>query len=243
MKKEKSEKILIIVSLLVAIITLGVGFAAFSNTLTISSSATVSPDESDFKLVLYGLPNKYYMRDGVDRNAAIFDDVNSYTSTVKAGPLVNGEDNDAEFAIIDNDNLTLKNIKANLKKDVEAAYYYLVLKNEGKYDAYLDLSNFEEPAHTCVPDVGTTKELVDKTCERMDFGFNFGFYDESTGKIDWTMFSYIDENKNVKIPVNSYMYIYVAVGYLKSSTFADGDFTVTWDDLKLNFSTVSKSSN
>ena len=60
MKRNRQAKIVAILSLCVSVVGLTLGFAAFSNTLTISSSTTVSPDESDFKLVLYGLPGGNY---------------------------------------------------------------------------------------------------------------------------------------------------------------------------------------
>ena len=44
-----------IAALCISVVGLTLGFAAFSNVLTISSGATVSPDRSDFKLVAYGI--------------------------------------------------------------------------------------------------------------------------------------------------------------------------------------------
>ena len=54
MEKNKKTKTLAIIALIISILGLTLGFAAFSNTLTISSSATVSPDESDFNINVYG---------------------------------------------------------------------------------------------------------------------------------------------------------------------------------------------
>ena len=48
MERDRSAKIIAIVALCVAIVGLSVGFAAFSNELTINSNATVSPNASDF---------------------------------------------------------------------------------------------------------------------------------------------------------------------------------------------------
>ena len=57
MRKNQKQKIMAIVALCISVLGLTLGFAAFSNTLTISSSATVTPDSKDFKLVLYGVPS------------------------------------------------------------------------------------------------------------------------------------------------------------------------------------------
>ena len=50
MEKSRTSKIIAVVALVVAVLGLSLGFAAFSNTLTISSSATVSPDSGDFDI-------------------------------------------------------------------------------------------------------------------------------------------------------------------------------------------------
>ncbi|MBQ3511969.1 MAG: hypothetical protein IJA30_06735 [Bacilli bacterium] len=49
MEKERQIKLLSIIALVVAITGMTLGFAAFSTTLNISSSATVTPNSEDFK--------------------------------------------------------------------------------------------------------------------------------------------------------------------------------------------------
>lgn len=48
MEKKRGNQVMAIAALFIAVIGLSLGFAAFSNTLTISSSATVTPDSSEF---------------------------------------------------------------------------------------------------------------------------------------------------------------------------------------------------
>ena len=55
MKQNRQSKIVAILALCVSVVGLTLGFAAFSNTLTISSSATVSPNESDFNIIVFGI--------------------------------------------------------------------------------------------------------------------------------------------------------------------------------------------
>ena len=52
MEKTRQMKILSIIALVVAIAGMTLGFASFSTTLSISSSATVIPNSEDFKVVL-----------------------------------------------------------------------------------------------------------------------------------------------------------------------------------------------
>ena len=75
MERNRQTKVIAIVALCVAVVGLTLGFAAFSNTLTISSSATVTPNESDFKLTVYGIDQEinednYY---DVIQNISVYD--------------------------------------------------------------------------------------------------------------------------------------------------------------------------
>lgn len=54
MEKDRQVKVLSIIALLVAVVGMSLGFAAFSVTLNISSSATVKPSSDNFKLQIYG---------------------------------------------------------------------------------------------------------------------------------------------------------------------------------------------
>ena len=55
MRKDRKVQILSIVALVLAITGMSLGFAAFSSTLTISSSATVTPNSDDFSMTFLGL--------------------------------------------------------------------------------------------------------------------------------------------------------------------------------------------
>ena len=124
MRKKRQSKILAIIALCISVLGLTLGFAAFSKTLAISLSATVSPDSSDFKLVMYGLPNKITDR-SLDIISPQYRDVNAYTSTTTEGPSLCGLTSDAEFAVIDNENFSLKNIKVSFKKSGGMVLYIL----------------------------------------------------------------------------------------------------------------------
>lgn len=52
--KQRKTKIILIVILMFVIVGMNIGFAVFSNVLIINSSATVSPNESDFRVIVYG---------------------------------------------------------------------------------------------------------------------------------------------------------------------------------------------
>lgn len=69
MVKHRNIKFLSIVALIMAIVGMSLGFAAFSATLNISSSATVKPNEDDFKVTVYGMSDEnkpWYEEDSYD---------------------------------------------------------------------------------------------------------------------------------------------------------------------------------
>ena len=73
MKKDGNLKTITLLALIVAVIGLGVGFAAFTRTLTISSSATVTPNDDEFDIVVYG----------VDEAKADFDYMERYIRAIE----------------------------------------------------------------------------------------------------------------------------------------------------------------
>ena len=118
MERDRSAKIIAIVALCVAIVGLSVGFAAFSNELTINSNAKVSPNASDF-------------------------DVNFSTSnTSEQDGTVSGVGTNsatAENASIDNSNSpTITGLKANFTEPGQKVTYSFYAHNAGKYVAYLN---------------------------------------------------------------------------------------------------------
>lgn len=241
MKKERNEKILITVSLIAAIITLTIGFAAFSNTLTISSGAKVTPDASDFKLLLYGLPQSYDVST-INVNDPRSLTANLFTSKTLAGPIVTlNSTHTGEMATIENDTLTIKNIKAKFTKpSYPTVQYVFLLKNEGHYDAYGEAKNFSLPNHTCTPEEGTSKSLVDAACKDINFQMYLGYIDDATNTIEWDASKIIDSNGYVKLEKGKYWYLRIVLTYESYAARADGPFYVNWDDINIELSTAAK---
>lgn len=82
MRQNKKVKIITITSLCLAVVGLTLGFAAFSNQLTISSSATISPDSSDFKITAYGISDTSISMDNITDK--------SFDSTTLSVPFTSG---------------------------------------------------------------------------------------------------------------------------------------------------------
>lgn len=233
MRKQQKQKVMAIAALCISILGLTLGFAAFSNTLTISSSATVTPDSSDFKMRAYGT---------LESGSSFIED---YTLTNKTVPSVYSDSVPYAMsdAVISEDGLTISNISATFKNVGESAYYTFAIKNEGKYDAYLDITDYLEQEGGSKPDVvkctarpGTRQDLVDQTCENIVYIMELADADGNYISVD------INESYYRVIPAGSYIYLGVILEYLDVvDVYADGDFDVSIDDFTLNFSTVKPS--
>ena len=141
MEKQRQIKILSIVALVLAISAMTLGFAAFSTTLSISSSATVTPSSDDFKVVFssseFGVATDKIVPDPTDE-------------TISATPAkVNG--------------LSLSDVQVSFTKPGGAVSYSFYIYNAGNYDAYITDINFGEK--TCVAESGTTESLMQKVCD------------------------------------------------------------------------------
>lgn len=238
MIKEKRIKLLTIILLAITLLTLTIGFAAFSTTLNISSSATVRPNEEDFKIIIYGFKDEIAVNNYVKNRS--FSEIDLSTST--AFPYIKQEETiTAEEAEINNSMHRISNIKVNLTSSEQEIIYYFIIKNEGKYDAYLDLTNYEYDSNnkeyslnppitgTCIPEIETTKELVDNTCENITHVLNVSNSNNSqitTGESVLT------------IPKGSHIVLASIISYSKTENLADGPFSVEFPTLTLSFSTT-----
>ena len=231
MKKEKNVKIVIILFLCVAVVGFAVGFAAFSNTLTISSSATVSPDSSDFKITIYG------------RSAT--DEGDNYNSTTECFPETSNHVNRIP-ATIDNDNLIIKHEEINLYPSIGGIFnYYYLIVNEGEYDTYIRKEDFPSDAilkntTVCTPiDENVNSSLLKEACEnKMIDIFLYDAYDPDS-YLD--SYRYDDSNDYLKISPGGELLMEVGLGFVaydNNGVQADGKYFVQFPDIELKFSTI-----
>lgn len=236
--KKQNSKILVIIALALTTVALTIGFAAFSTTLNISSNATVTPNEEDFKIMIYGFKdaaavNKFHKNSSFEE---------SDLSPTIAVPHIYEETNAAaEDAIIVNSIHRISNLNVSLTNPGQEVAYYMVIRNEGKYDAYLDLTQYvynEEsqeyilnPPATgiCTPEEGTTESLVNATCSSV---INVLGIIEPNGEVITTGDSILT------IPKGKYVILASIIGYMDTETLADGPFRVAFPDLNLTFSTT-----
>jgi len=168
----KSKHGITIAALIVAIIGLSIGFAAFANTLTISSSASVNPSEENF-IVQF---SKYSNSDATG-------DSNPITPTVSTSDY--GENG----LIPDSNKKKLQDLRATFTEPGQSVTYELYVRNTGAYVAYLKDLVFANAEHATgsetykhcyaktenVPDAEqATGTLVTQACNGISISVSIG---------------------------------------------------------------------
>ena len=147
MEKQRQIKILSIVALVLAISAMTLGFAAFSTTLNISSSASVTPNSTNFSVVFSANPS-----------SSVNTVEPSYTTegaTATPGKIVNST------------SPTLTNLSANFTAPGQYVEYTLYIRNVGQYTAYLNNINYLGEK-TCIAESHATESLVQSACENIN---------------------------------------------------------------------------
>ncbi len=216
MEKNRSGQFIALLALIVAIVGVSVGFAAFSSALSIQSSATVTPDKSTMN---------------VDFSSSATSVV---TDAIKA--TTTPEDLVATDATIDNSaDPVIKNLRATFKEPGQKAVYSFYAYNAGELVAYLKSIVYgnvasETSNKVCKANEGTTDALVQKACEGISLKVKVGTEAETSSGI-------ASINNHVLAKGNSDP-VTVTLEYAANAERADGDFTVSFGDITLNYSSV-----
>ena len=143
MGRDRSGRVIAVITLLVAVAGLSLGFAAFSTTLNITSSADVPVDASVWKV---GFSN-------------------NQTSIPSSTVLVDGKTNSANNGSIDLTQFVISqtngaNAQLATTNGSKVEYDFYIV-NDGKLDAYLNAVNMGHL--TCTYDVGAQERVVPNT--------------------------------------------------------------------------------
>lgn len=215
MEKNRTSKIIAVVALIVAVFGLSLGFAAFSNTLTISSSAYVSPSSENFKVSFS----------------------TSSTSVGATGSLTGVPTGTATAGTATLTGTTISGIKANLKVPGDTVKYTFYVHNTGEYDAFLNSITHENVSGQNAPKVCaavsptiTTASLVSAACEDISISVKVGADNAEAGSV-----AAISGHQLSKL---TYEPVVVTITYASDGDRADGDFDVSFGDIKLIYATV-----
>ena len=212
MEKQRQIKILSIVALVLAISAMTLGFAAFSTTLNISSSASVAPSSADFA-VKFSTSQTSLVTDAVVPSSK------TTGITTTNGTIVNGV------------SPTLSNLSASFTSPGQYVEYTVYARNEGEYTAYLNNINYLGDK-TCIASTGTTESLVQSACSSINITVTIGSttYDDTTPITSHALAKGTSEAVKVKLE------------YAENGTAVDGSFNITFPSISLVYSTVNDSS-
>ena len=161
MQRYRKRKLIIIMILMIGIASLSIGFAAFSATLNISSSASVTPNSDSFKVMF-----------STDKDSLKTDSVHSYASFGAT----------AGVAVINNTtNPMITNLSASFTKPGDYVEYVFFARNEGGYTAYLNSINYLGEK-VCASLGDATELLVQSACASISVFVTVG--DESYSDSD-----------------------------------------------------------
>lgn len=214
MDRDRSTKVIAIVALCVAVFGLSVGFAAFSNDLTIKSEATVKPNASDFDV-------NFSSSDTSETDGTV-------TATSTAGVT-------AQDATINNATApTISGIKVEFTEPGQSAKYSFFAHNAGKYNAFLNNVTFKNAKDAnaniaCVAAEGTNAAMVASACQGISIKVKVGTttFVEPTPTIT-----------SHELPIDQYEPVEVTIEYKTGAARADGDFQVNIGDIVLTYGSV-----
>jgi len=226
MENGRSSKVVAIVALCVGVVGLSLGFAAFSNTLTISSSASVKPNADTFNV-----------------------DFTSTTGSVVAGAVTAErsliepaegatlpEGFTAAAASIDNtDAPKITGLNVAFTEPGQQAVYKFYARNAGELVAYLNSITFanvtgQNAPKICTAGTNTNQALVDSACTGITVSIKVGNEAVTTSSV-----APID---NHSLAVGAEDEIIVTIAYAKNAARADGDFNVALGDITLVYDSV-----
>ena len=233
MEKDRRARLMAIAALLVGVIGLSLGFAAFSNVLTIKSSAEVNVDANALNV------------DFSSQSASVVDGTVTPTLTPSTGaPAGFSGDN----ATIDNSAAgapKIEGLHAVFTNPGQSVTYTFYTKNIGALKAYLTNVNFAEVATgvtkqctaTAVtsPATPATDSLVQAACAGISLTMTLGSepFTATTARASFATATAHD------LDVNASEQVTVVISYAAGSAQADGDFDVTFGDITLNYSSVA----
>lgn len=214
MDRDRSTKVIAIVALCVAVFGLSVGFAAFSNDLTIKSEATVKPNASDFDV-------NFSSSDTSETDGTV-------TATSTAGVT-------AQDATISNaDAPTISGINVGFTEPGQSAKYSFFAHNAGKYNAFLNNVTFKNAKDAnaniaCVAAEGTNANMVASACQGISIKVKVGTT------------TFVEPTPNItshELPIDQYEPVEVTIEYKTGAARADGDFQVNIGDIVLTYGSV-----
>ena len=219
MEKERGSKVIAIIALLIAVVGLSVGFAAYTSSLSISNtSATVGAAAADDFEVIFST-------DGTSDDTTIANLLDSaVTDPVSGGPSAVLADGASMTGT------TISGLSATFTEPGQSVTYTFYAHNAGKFLAYLNSITIGEK--TCTAKTGTDQALVDTVCPALSMSVKVG-KEAATGVS-------VADVDNHSLAIDGYETITVTLTYGATEARADGDFTVNFGQITLVYDHTDK---
>lgn len=224
MEKDRTSRTLAVIAMLIAVVGLSVGFAAFTRNLQISAGAEVDQTDTGFSVRFSSSAT------AVERN--------------EITPTSDGVAGASGTTAHIGSNRTISDIGGKFTTPGQKVTYEFYVYNEGDYDAFLksityanaDTSGFAK----CTAGAGTTAAMVTEACKGFQVTVEVkNENDGETGEITTTETrTPITQHKLSKKKAEK---VTVTVEYKADAAKADGDFTVDFGNITLLYSTADAS--
>ena len=196
MEKERGAKVIAIVALLIAVVGLTVGYAAYSSTLTINGTATVDPAS-------------WKVNFGYKTGDSLTGKTTGYATENTAPKLAD---------------TTISGFDVTLKAPGDSVTYNFLIKNSGTLNA--KLANFTMGTLTCAPNEGSniSQEDATKLCGELKYTLTYagaGGSTITTGeilnpnnskelelKLEWPSASTLSVSDDVKVTIGTTTFVY-----------------------------------
>ena len=239
MEKKRGNQVMAIAALFIAVIGLSLGFAAFSNTLTISSSASVTPDASVFNVDLSTVATGDTATAGnvlgvlaPEPTAGTYNEEHftAGTATIANDPITAGSTSNAEIT----------GLRANFTEPGQSVTYTFYAKNVGQLNAFLNSVEFqnvsgESSTKVCTPGTGATAGLVSAACNAISINVSVGgsSFSETNSNVSSHQLA-IAGNETVIVTITYAAETSENVGAYR----ADGPFEVAFGNIVLTYGSV-----
>ena len=209
---DKTHRIISIVALILGALGVTIGYAAFSNTLTITSSAEVRPDPTTFN-VDFSSSSSMVATDPITP---------SLSTTATGFSATNASINNSSAPVI-------SNLKATFTEPGQTVTYNFYSYNAGQYIAYLNSITFSG-SKTCTPATGTDSTMVASACNGITLSVKVGSENATT--------TTIDPISGHSLAIGSSEAVQVVISYAANSARTDGNFDVSLPDIILTYDSV-----
>lgn len=219
MEKDRRSKSLFILGLSILLLGTTLGFAAFSANLRVSSSATVTPNEVDFKVVASGSETD--------------------SSVDIVSPNTVGGASADDVVIVNEKGSSSANINVNFTEPGQSVTYQFFIHNEGEYDAHLKSLEFKNVIDSnskkicnVVDGSDATVDLVNQACEDIEISV------EIKNGSDFLEFKDSNTFENVTLLKGRVSSGKFNITYPDGSARADGAFNIQFGDIELTYSSA-----